>query len=285
MLKSQPPSSPEGMQGLTDYTPMLSPGKAFGFLSLIISLLFSISSVLVFLKYYLQKSTNGVHILLTFFYLDNEKNIPTFFSTACLLVAAILLFYIYLHTAKAKRNFRYHWLALAFIFLLISMDEFMSVHELMIEPLQAALDLSGFFYFAWVIPGLLFVGFLGLFLTRFLLHLKALYRKQFILAAGIFIGGALGLEMVGGRIAYSEGTENFLYAIVANLEETLEMAGTAYFIFALLLYIRNELQQDLRVKIRQKKEPPFPVVAAKNKQKERLSRKDRSPAREKSRLP
>ncbi|MER8923843.1 hypothetical protein [Mesorhizobium sp. M0802] len=46
-----------------------------------------------------------------------------------------------------------------------------------------------------------------------------------LLSAALFLGGAVGLQMVGGKIAEAEGTEVFWYRVETNLEEALELAG------------------------------------------------------------
>ncbi|WP_017730903.1 hypothetical protein [Nafulsella turpanensis] len=232
----------------------VSPVKVFYFLCSFILLLFSFSSIIAFLKYYLQKSTNIVHILLTFFYLDNENNIPTYFSSVFLLSVAVLLFYISLNKFKIADSFKYYWLLLSGIFLLLSMDEFIGVHELMIEPMQRAMEATGFLHFAWVVPGMIFVGILSIFFIRFLLELKDRFRNRFILAALLYLGGALGIEMIGGYINFNRGTENFLYAMVTNIEEALEMLGISYFIYSLLLYTREELGMNLVLNIIKKEQ-------------------------------
>ena len=56
-----------------------------------------------------------------------------------------------------------------------------------------------------------------------------------IASAALFLGGAVGLEMVGGSVAETEGIESLRYRLLANLEEGLELAGTLLFIYALLL--------------------------------------------------
>ena len=261
-----PHLSDDEIKTYSPLAPSVSPAKVFRALIFFVLLLFAFSSLLSFLKYALDKSTNIIHILLSFFYLDNENNIPTYFSSILLLTAALLLFYISLHKFRSSNQFKYNWLILSAVFLILSMDEFMSVHELMIEPMQELLNPSGVFYFAWVIPGMVFVGALGLLFLRFLIKLKASYRNKFIISAILFLGGALGIEMIGGYINFSLGTENYLYAMAANLEEALEMIGISYFIYSLLLYVRDELKTKLEIQLQQKvkhlpligKERPLP---------------------------
>lgn len=273
-MKYVPPNSSKASANSS--TPLLhiSPAKVLQVLVYFIILLFSFSSILSFLKYYQQKSTNIVHILLNFFYLDNENNVPTYFSSLFLLTASLLLLYISLHKFHSSSSFRFNWLALSGLFLLLSMDEFMSVHELMIEPVQEAFNTTGFLYYAWVIPGMVFAATVGLFFIRFLIHLKSRFRKRFMVAALMYLGGALGIEMLGGFIGYSQGTENFAYSMVANSEELLEMLGITFFIYSLLLYIQEALATDLIIYLRK----PIKMIPLKGIREGSSAGKDRQSA-------
>jgi hypothetical protein len=56
------------------------------------------------------------------------------------------------------------------------------------------------------------------------------------MAATIYIGGAIGVELIGSSHAELHGYENWMYSMIATLEESLEMAGLIVFIWALLNY-------------------------------------------------
>ena len=62
----------------------------------------------------------------------------------------------------------------------------------------------------------------------------------FILSGGIFVAGAIGLELIGALQDDSIGKENLVYCLLYSAEETLEMLGIATFIFALLRYISDQ---------------------------------------------
>jgi hypothetical protein len=64
-------------------------------------------------------------------------------------------------------------------------------------------------------------------------------RFYFITAAALYIGGALGMEIIGGVYADFDGQQNLAYALFTNLEEVLEMLGVITFIYGLLHYIGN----------------------------------------------
>ncbi|MBD0314367.1 MAG: hypothetical protein ICV86_16405, partial [Microcoleus sp. T3-bin5] len=78
---------------------------------------------------------------ISLFNLDREINYPSWYSSFTLLFCAILLGII--ASAKKKQGDRYfgHWKALGFIFVFFSLDEILSLHEiLIINDLRKALD-------------------------------------------------------------------------------------------------------------------------------------------------
>lgn len=132
---------------------------------------------------------------------------------------------------------------------MLSMDEASSIHELFTEPLRRLLHTSGFFYFAWVIPGLAFVLTIAIIYWRFLLHLPTRTRWLFVVAAILYIAGAIGTELVGGWYVELYGRKNLIYSILAMLEETLEMFGIIVFVYALLDYVIVNVG-EVRIRIR-----------------------------------
>src|SRR5689334_13266364 len=63
------------------------------------------------------------------FDLDGERNIPSFFSMLLLMTSAVILYMISIIKRKFQFPFRNHWLGLSLIFLFLSMDELISLHE------------------------------------------------------------------------------------------------------------------------------------------------------------
>lgn len=171
--------------------------------------------------------------------LDGENNLPALFSTALLLSASVLLALI----ARLERHDgapdATKWTLLAIGFLLMGMDEALALHEHLIAPLRALLGgrQLGIFYFAWVIPGIVLVAALGAFFLPFLSRLPRSTAVAFVLAAAIYLGGALGVELVEGWWREGHGHRNAVYHLLVSLEEGMEMLGTVFFIHALLLYL------------------------------------------------
>lgn len=177
-----------------------------------------------------------VYGLLPRFDLDRELSVPTWYSMALLLVAALLLGAVAVGRRAARDPFARHWAGLVIIFLLLSLDEGASLHGLPSQPLRAALDLPGFLYYAWVIPMSLAVVVFGLFYARFTGQLPARTRALFVTAGAVFVGGALGGEVVAGAYRSAFGIDGG-YATLALVEESLEMGGCILFIFAVADYL------------------------------------------------
>jgi hypothetical protein len=74
-------------------------------------------------------------------------------------------------------------------------------------------------------------------------HLDLRTRSRFIIAGLIYVGAALGMEMLEGPIDEHFGT-NALPGITAEfVEETLEMLGVILFLNALLQYLATHVDE------------------------------------------
>lgn len=192
---------------------------------------------------------DSLHGLVRMFFLDQENNIPTFFSSGILLLSACLLAVIAVLKKRERDSFAGHWTALAIIFMLLSMDEASSTHELLTAPLRNLLQTGGFLYFAWVVPGLAFVLAIAIIFWRFLMHLPTRTRRLFVIAAIVYIAGVIGTELVAGWYVELYGRNNLTYSFLAMLEEILEMTGVIVFVYALLDYMTVKVG-EVRFRVR-----------------------------------
>ncbi len=163
--------------------------------------------------------------LIPMFQMDQEQNVPTMFSTLMLIGCSVLTFTQGL-AARPPASGRWYWWGLAALFLFLSCDEFFQLHEELIGPVRTALDTSGPLLFAWVIPYGLGVLVLGAIYLRFFMRMERGLRLRLMFAAGVYLCGALGMEMAGG--AYYNGVpefRDFNYGMITMVEETLEMTG------------------------------------------------------------
>lgn len=171
--------------------------------------------------------------------LDGEHNLPALFSTGLLLCASALLALIAVLEGKRRAPDVSKWTILAAGFLLMAMDEALSFHEKAIEPLRNLLGEQqlGIFFFAWVIPGIVLVAALGLFFLPFMFRIPRKTAIAFAISAAIYLGGALGVELIEGWWREGHGHRNLTYHALVSLEEGMEMMGVIGFIHALLAYI------------------------------------------------
>lgn len=169
--------------------------------------------------------------------LDSELNFGAWFSSMMMMGSALMLMTIAAHAKAGGERHWLYWAVLAAVFALMSLDETTAVHETLTEPLRGALNTSGIFYWAWVIPALVIVP---LFAAAYIPFLLALPRRSAVLifsAGAIFVTGALGFEMLSGLAITAYGDEAPLVVALAICEETLEMFGLALFAGALADHI------------------------------------------------
>ncbi len=115
-------------------------------------------------------------------------------------------------------------------------DEAFQAHERLNDPIRRVLGGGrlGVFSFAWVVPGLVLVFLLMLVFLRFLVRLPAPTRRRVVLAAALYLGGSIGMEMLGGWLVELHGPNSWQYTTVTTIEEGMEMAGLISFVWALL---------------------------------------------------
>jgi hypothetical protein len=211
----------------------VSPARVTRLLALVVGLLVVAGIASVVGEYVVGRALFG---LVRAFDLDGEGTVPSWYSSCALLAAAGLLAVIARAARERSDRDWCYWAGLAVIFVALSVDEAASIHELAIRPMRRALNLSGLLAFGWVIPGAAFVAIVGAIFLRFLLRLPLSTRRLFVIAGGLYVGGALGFEMLGGLLLTKYGM-GLATALEAVAEEALEMTGIVVFLHALLQHL------------------------------------------------
>ena len=155
-------------------------------------------------------------LLLQLFELDEENNLPTWFSGFLLLNNAVVLV---LAAGQATQH-RVQWLILAAGFLLLSIDEIAGLHE----TFHTAIDSN------WTIYAAILVAVVALSFIPFLIALPRRIAIWFVFAGGVYLSGALLVEWLSRDM----DEETLAYSIAVATEEGLEMIGALVF-FALNL--------------------------------------------------
>lgn len=171
------------------------------------------------------------------FDMSKEWNVPSLYSGALIFTNALAL------AAGAWRLWRrgmdgwVSWCFLAAVFVYLSVDETIGIHEHLTGVTREALDISGgIFYFAWVLPGMLFAFVVFLLSLKFLRRLDVSSLFLVMSAGAIYVSGAVGFEMLGGWRwqSVSGDISDPLYILLFTCEETLEIAGMSLMLYAVL---------------------------------------------------
>lgn len=183
----------------------------------------------------------GNHIildqLLHRFDMDMEYTIPSWFSSMLLALSALLT-WIISHTNKGPIK-HYEWKALSILMLILSADELIMLHEIPRDWLAGALGISsGLFINAWLLLAIPFCIAVAFLFEHLLRHLPAHIRMLFLLAGGVFVFGAVGMEMIDGWYGSVFG-KDILYYSLTTLEEGLEILGLIIFIDALVAFMKE----------------------------------------------
>ena len=211
----------------------------------LLRILLSIFAILVVAHLCLQSlrfwsGDHFLHGLLAAFSLGAEQNFPTYFSTFVLLGCSAMLGVIGIGETGEEGHGTIYWFALALIFLFLSMDEMMMIHERLTEPVRALVGDSYAPHYAWILPyGLMLVA-IGIAYARFLFRLPRRTALLFVVSGVLYVSGAIGFETMSGVISSEVGNKNVTYVALQTIEEILEMIGAIFFLYALADYAERK---------------------------------------------
>jgi hypothetical protein len=210
------------------------------FFAVIVSLLILAHVSGLIWEVYLGNETG--HDLFKKFNINEEGNISTWFSSSMILFCAFLLGLI--AVIKKTRNEPYvvHWISLSLIFVFLSCDETAQLHEWTVAHVHRIINIQFTQYIGWVVPYSILVILFAIIYIPFFLHLSNRIKVLFAAAGFVYVGGALGMELLTGAIGrvVFEGKLHFLFGII---EELFEMGGIVIFIYALLSYLSWDISE------------------------------------------
>ncbi len=206
------------------YRVVVEPGRLVAGVALVAFVLLLIHSVLTVYHYRVEELEWIPWRQL--FDVDEENNIPTWFAGFLLGVTAFWVWVV--GDAKRGSSDRWwmHWKLLAGGFLLLSLDEIAGLHE----TVNTVIDVT------WAIPGGILALLIGLMFFPFLWSLPAGTRTAFIVAGCIYVGGAVGVEIIGEPM----GSDTMTYNLTTVVEEGMEMGGVILFLATLLRYTARQ---------------------------------------------
>lgn len=165
-----------------------------------------------------------------------EASLPTWFSVMNLTLAALLACAVaFSERAHSSRLWPY-WLSLAALMLLLSLDESVQIHEQFLDQGAAlAPGLPQIHSHGWVLFGAIFAVAMALAFAPFLLNLPRPLMVRIVVAGGVFVFGAVGVESFGAVADYYGWLEreDLAYELRRVVEEGCEMFGIVLFNCAL----------------------------------------------------
>lgn len=159
------------------------------------------------------------------FDVDEENNLPTWFSGGLASITALWLWVQAQSSRTEADRWAPHWRLLAFGFLLISLDEIAGIHE----SINTVISIT------WAIPFGILALVIGLSYFSFLWALPTHTRNTFVLGGMLFVGGAIGIEMIGAPMV----EDAMPYNLLTIVEEGMEMFGVIVFLAGLLRFMRR----------------------------------------------
>lgn len=172
--------------------------------------------------------------------LDEESTLPSWFSASLLLLVALLMFWAARGDRAAGRRTGAGWFILALGFIYLSLDEATAVHESFSIVGSAITGWSPLLTNRWLVVAIPAVVIAAILFIPFLLRLPRRTAMRLVLAGIVFLGGAVGIEMING-VVFSEHLGYELWRFLLCLEETLEVVGTLLAIWAVGSHIESEL--------------------------------------------
>ncbi|MGD9892955.1 MAG: hypothetical protein AB7U18_16885, partial [Dehalococcoidia bacterium] len=135
------------------------------------------------------------------FDLNEESSLGTWYSAIALIALSMLLTAIALAKKQVGDRFAKHWLVLGLLTLGFSIDEVAKLHDpggAGWHDIRDRIGLSGPLLYSWVIVGMISVVVVAYFYRRFIGYLPQATRRLYILAAALFVGGEVVMEMFSG---------------------------------------------------------------------------------------
>jgi hypothetical protein len=172
------------------------------------------------------------------FDLNEEANLAAWFASSLLLLCALLTLALASHFRTQEAPLAHRWVALSGLLGLMAIDEAAQLHDLFTGPLRRGLEIDfGVFYFAWLLPAVAFLAVCAWYFAPVAFSLPAAVYRRLIVAASVYFGGAIVVEMVSG-FAVEHGRKSTPYLTVLTIEEVCEIVGTLLLVGALFMLLR-----------------------------------------------
>jgi hypothetical protein len=169
-----------------------------------------------------------------FFDGDAKMNFPTGAKTTLLLAATLLMLGCWTAARRRGAPTALGWLMLALVTAFAFIDETTYLHQSLSEEMSDKFHFHGVLKFAWTIVYVPAAVVVGAFLLRHLRLMRPEVRNRLLPGGGIYVLGAIGFEPIKSHIADGVGDGSTAFRLVAAVSDSLELAGLALLVCALL---------------------------------------------------
>jgi hypothetical protein len=183
------------------------------------------------------------------FYFDKRQNFPFYFSVSLQLLNLFLIYRLMKHSSMNLQQVRF-WTYLFIAFLIFTIDEAFYLHfrfKMMTFGTIASYDQASLSHYLWVIPYFVIFGFLMIMIFRYSSSIRTSIIVRIVIAAILFLTGAVVLEFVGTYYAVVKGKGDVVLQLIKTAESLCQMTGMIVFIhtFASLFEKLNSPRQTL----------------------------------------
>lgn len=174
--------------------------------------------------------------IIPLFGFDREANFPTMVNAGWLQLSGFLAFVIARSNPDPGRARR--WLGIALILWFLSVDELCMLHDNVSLVLHERFSTDGLLAWPWVIVYGVLTLSVAAFYLRFFFTLDRKLQIGLGVAAVLYVGGAIGMEMIAAQHLGNDA-EDVRYAIYYTIEENLEIIASMLTAIVLMRFLRE----------------------------------------------
>lgn len=165
---------------------------------------------------------------------DFEASAYTWLSSILIFCNALALLHVaWIRRSAGQARWR-SWGVLGLVILGLSAEEILAIHKRFARKMEPVMDGR----VAWSVPALGLCAVASLFAIAFVKALPPATRKLMLVAAGVYVGGAAGVECIQGLLALP--TDGAPMILLQHLEEGSEVAGMLILLCATTGFIRDQ---------------------------------------------
>lgn len=181
--------------------------------------------------------------LVSLVHLDQEQNVPTFFSTMLLLFCGGCVLALGSQINAERLRLEPLSVLVASVFLFLAVDEFASIHERVAGTINSQLGEQSTIPHIWLVPYAILAIPVGAVMLLWMSKLPRRTQISLVLSLGIAVAGGFGMETIAAVLhvfAPSLMDASLLEIALSTIEEVLEMIGfSAFGLILLSEYLRR----------------------------------------------